>query len=367
MNRPGTATRELAFPDLGDLAYLDTATKGVLPAEATAVLRDVIAQWAGGTADHGAWEAAAEEARSLAAGLVGMAARDVALLPSHVAAAATVARAWPDARVAVPEAEFRANLLPWIAGRDRGSVRLVPSPATTEALCAAVNDGADLVAVSSVQSADGLRVDLPRLVDHAHRRGTTVYVDASQSLGVDATLSRCGADFIAAVGYKWLLGARGTAFLAVRPEYQRRFAPVLTGPESSADGALYGAEYRLWDDARRFDQPQGWQAWVATAAALRHLISYDQAELERHATGLAGRFVDAVHALGLATTPADVPSPIVAVAHPDPQAAVQRLRDAGVRVAARTGSIRCAFHLYNTDHDVDRAVAALAAGTGSTT
>ena len=367
MNRPGTTAREHAFPDLGHLVYLDTATKGVLPAEAASALRDMTAQWAGGTADHGAWEAAAEEARGLVAGMVGMTAQDVALLPSHVAAATTVAQGWSDARVVVPEAEFRANLLPWIADRDRDAVRLVPSPATTEALCVAVDEGADLVAVSSIQSADGLRVDLPALVDHAHRRGTAVYVDASQSLGVDATLARSGADFIAAVAYKWLLGARGTAFLAVRREHQRRFTPVLTGPESCADGAMYGAEYRLCDDARRFDQPQGWQAWVATAASLRHLFSYDQAALERHATGLAGLFVDAVHALGFATASADVPSPIVAVSHPDPQAAVGRLRDAGVCAAARTNSVRFAFHLYNIDHDVDRAIAAIAASTGSTT
>jgi selenocysteine lyase/cysteine desulfurase len=37
-----------------------------------------------------------------------------------------------------------------------------------------------------------------------------------------------------------------------------------------------------------------------------------------------------------------------------------------VRAAARTGSIRFAFHLFNTDDDVDRAIAALAASTGST-
>jgi len=366
MNRPGTAARERAFPDLGDLAYLDTATTGVPPAQAAAALRAAVVEWAGGRADHTAWEAAAEEARGLAARLVGMAAHDVALLPSHVAAAATVAHAWPDARVVVPEVEFRANLLPWLAGRDRTRVRLVPPPATTEALCAAVDAGAELVAVSSVQSADGLRVDLPRLVEHAHCRGVLVHVDASQSLGVDATLPRCGADFIAAVGYKWLLGARGTAFLAVRPEHQRRIAPVLTGPESAADGRIYGAEYRLRDDARRFDQPLAWQAWVATAASLRHLLSYDQVELERHATGLAERFVDGVHAHGLATAHAEVPSPIVSVVHPDPRAAVERLREAGVRAAPRDGSIRFAFHLYNTDHDVDRAVAAVTASTGST-
>ena len=364
MNRPGAAAREAAFEELGDLAYLDTATMGVVPSPAAGALRELTARWAGGSADHGAWEEAAEDARAHAARLLGAAPHDVALLPSHVAAASAVARAWPDARVAVPEAEFRANLLPWIAGRDPDRVRLVPSPATTDGLCAAVDEGAGLVAVSSVQSADGLRVDLPRLVAHAHGRGALVYVDASQSLGVDTALARSGADFIGAVAYKFVLGGRGTAFLAVRPEHQRAFAPVSPGPESSRDyagGVVYGAGYRLWDDARRFDQPLAWPAWAATAASLRHLARYDQADLERHATGLAGRFAAAARELGFATAPAESPSPIVAVSHPDPAGAVARLRDRGVRAAARTGAVRFAFHLYNTDRDAERAIDGLRA------
>ncbi|WP_329239766.1 aminotransferase class V-fold PLP-dependent enzyme [Actinoallomurus sp. NBC_01490] len=348
------------FPGLEDRAYLDTATKAVPPAEALAALRAEVDAWAAGTADHGRWEAAAERARDLVALLLGREPHDVALVSSHVAAASTIARAWPDASVVVPEAEFRSNLLPWLSGRER--VRLVPSPATTDALCAAVDGGTDLVAVSSVQSADGLRVDLPRLVAHAHSRGALVYVDASQSLGADATLARCGADFIAAVAYKWLLGARGAAFLAVRPEHQGRFTPVLTGPESSrdiADGVKYGAGYRLWDDARRFDQPRAWLSWIATAASLELLTGYRPADLDGHATALAARFRDGADELGMTPAPRDVPSAITAVACADPPAAVARLRAAGVHAAAREGALRFAFHLYNTDDDVDRALAAL--------
>ncbi len=362
MTQPGATVRDRSFAALGDLAYLDTATKGVLPSATAEKLAEATSQWAAGVADHSAWEAAAEEAREMCARHVGLSPDDVALVPSHVTAASMVARAWPDASVVVPEEEYRANLLPWIS--DRRDVRTVASPAATDVLCEAVDHETDLVAVSSIQSADGFRIDLQRLVEHAHSCGALVYVDASQSLGIDARLAGSGADFIAAVGYKWLLGGRGTAFLAVRPDQQRRFAPALLAPESSADivdGVAYGSSYRLWDNARRFDQPQAWLDWVATATSMQLLSTFETAELDSYTTGLAQHFSGAVRGLGFDTAPSDVPSPIVAVHHPEPAALVDRLRASGVRAAARAGMIRFAFHLYNTESDVERVLIALRA------
>jgi selenocysteine lyase/cysteine desulfurase len=49
-------------------------------------------------------------------------------------------------------------------------------------------------------------------------------------------------------------------------------------------------------------------------------------------------------------------SAIVAVRRPD---AMARLTAAGVVASARAGAARLAFHLYNTEDDVDRAVDAL--------
>ncbi|HEY3688563.1 MAG TPA: aminotransferase class V-fold PLP-dependent enzyme [Streptosporangiaceae bacterium] len=356
----GKAARDRHFGDLGDLAYLNSASMGVPPASAVEALRAEVAQWASGRGDFGRWEGIAERARERVAPLFGLEARDVALLPSYSVAASLIARALPEATVVVPEEEFRSNLMPWLDGRER--VRLVPAPATTDAICAAIDGDTGLVAVSSVQSATGLRVDLPRLVAHAHANGALVHVDASQSLGVDTTLATCGADFIGSVAYKWILGSRGAGFLAVRPEHRGSYAPAVLSPSAAtdfADGAFYGADYTLWADARRFDQPQAWFPWISTNAGLEVITSYDQAELEAHATGLATRFRDGAVRLGLTPAPVDVPSAIVAVGHPDADAAVARLGAAGVRASARNGGIRFAFHLYNTDDDVDRALTAL--------
>lgn len=356
--RPGERQRD--FPRLAHCAYLDTATKGVPPERAVAALGAETARWASGTADHSRWETAAEQARTRVAPLLGAHPHDVALLPSHVAAASTVAHGLPDATVLVPEAEYRSNLLPWTAGRER--VRLIPSPATTETICTALDTGADLLALSSVQSLDGLRVDLARVVRHAHRRGTLVYVDASQSLGVDTALATCGADFIGAVAYKWLLGTRGAAFLMLRPEHHTRFAPLLSSPQSArdiAEGAHHGAHYRPFGDARRFDQPPAWLAWTGTAAALHTLTRYQAHAVEEHATTLAGHFRDAAAGIGLTPGPLDLPSPVVSLRHPAPRAALTALAGHRVRAAARPGTLRFAFHLYTTEADVERALTAL--------
>ena len=50
----------------------------------------------------------------------------------------------------------------------------------------------------------------------------------------------------------------------------------------------------------------------------------------------------------------------------DPDAAVERLRTAGVACSARGGSVRLCFHLYNDEADVELAAAALrSAAVGS--
>ena len=74
----------------------------------------------------------------------------------------------------------------------------------------------DLVAVSVVQSADGRLVDLDAL-RAARASGTTVVLDATQSLGLAPGRPRVGRRRRLARGYKWLLCPRGVAWLAVRP------------------------------------------------------------------------------------------------------------------------------------------------------
>jgi hypothetical protein len=82
---------------------------------------------------------------------------------------------------------------------------------------------------------------------------------------------------------------------------------------------------------------------VGAAVALGWHAGLDRAAVHDHGVGLAERVRKT---LDLPPSP----SPIVSVPQPD---AGDRLAAAGIRCAPRAGATRIAFHLHNTDADVD--------------
>jgi selenocysteine lyase/cysteine desulfurase len=362
----GSLGRE--FAALGGLAYFDTPTQGVPTSRGAEALREATRRWEAGDADWKAWEADAEAARSAVAALLGCVASDVALVPSVVVAAATVAAQLPPGRVIVADCEYRSNLHPWLAQRRFGrEVTVLGDEGTlSERIAEEINGGAALVAISSVQSGNGARTDLRRVVSTAHENGVLVFVDATQSMGVLETKAEdTQADFVAAAGYKWLLGARGTGYFYVRPELQESYWPVLAGPMSAADvleGKYYGEPYLPFDDARRFDQSLAWLSWVAARPSLETLVRVGVRELERHALELTSRFRAACSELGFgeSLSKTELPSPVVALSVPDAVGLHKELLRHGVKTAVRPTGVRFGFHLYNDDAQVDTALEVLA-------
>ena len=128
-------------------------------------------------------------------------------------------------RVVCAQGDFTSVLFPLLAAEARGvQVELVP----LERVAEAIDADTALVAVSAVQSADGRVADLDAIAAAAAHHGARTYIDASQAAGwlpIDAARF----DHVAAVGYKYLLGPRGCAFMAVRPEAAERLTPVFPG------------------------------------------------------------------------------------------------------------------------------------------
>ncbi len=327
--------------------YLDTASVGVPPPAAVQALHDAIDVWARGEARAPDYDAWVERSRSAFARLVGVdpawvaTGSQVSVFTGIIAAALP-----PGARVVAYEGDFTSVLFPFLARGDL-DVRLV----ALDAIADAVGPDTALVAVSSVQSADGRLADLPGIAQAAEAAGAWSYVDATQSVGwlpMDATefdLVSCGA-------YKWLLSPRGSAFLTVRPQRLHDLPVLAAGWFAGEDRwtSIYGPPLRLAQDARRLDVSPAWLSWVGTAVALEALAALDPQEVHAHVTGLADRFRDG---LGLAP---DGRSAIVSVGSPD---AAQRLARAGVRAAVRDGRVRVGFHLYSTEDDVALALDAL--------
>ncbi len=331
---------EFDVPD----GYLNTASVGIPPAPVADAVAAAVHAWRTGRGRPPDFDEPTAVARRAFADLVGVPPARVAIGGAVSSLVGLLAASVPDgARVLVAAGEFTSVTWPFAAQSGRG-VTLVEAELDELGERAAE---CDVVTVSVVQSADGRRVDLDAL-RAAQTTGTRVVLDATQALGwldVDLTF----ADAVVAAGYKWLLSPRGTAWLALRRGWP--VVPHNAGWYAGADvwDSVYGLPLRLAPDARALDTSPAWYCQAGAAVALPWLAGLDRAAVQAHCVGLADAFC-----AGVGLPPAD--SAIVAVRRPD---ATARLAAAGVVASARAGAARLAFHLYNTEDDVDRAVAAL--------
>jgi len=328
--------------------WLNTASYGLPPEPAWVALQDALADWRVGRISWEGWGEAAERARAGFAGLVGVAAADVAIGATASQLLAPVAAALPPgATVVVPEVEFTSNLFPWLVQQDRGvRVRTVP----LDGLADAVDAGTDLVAFSLVQSSDGTVAPYDEIVAAARAHGALVAVDATQACGW-LPFDAGRADAVVVSAYKWLMAPRGTAFAYLAPALRDRLRPDAAGWYAGQDphASYYGPPLRLADEARRFDISPAWFCWVGMAPALDVLLDVGLPAIRDHDVALANRLLT-----GLGQPPGE--SAIVTVEVPGAQ---EKLERAGVRAAVRAGRVRASFHLYSTQEDVDLALDAL--------
>lgn len=327
--------------------YLNTASIGIPPESVGAAVEAAVRRWRGGLDSAPGYDRHVAAARQGFARLVGVPVAAVSQGASVSQLVGLVAASLPaGARVLVARGDFTSLTFPFAAQAGRG---VTVTEAAPDQLLSAVA-GHDLVAVSVVQSADGAVLDLAGLRDAARAAGARVLLDVTQAAGW-LPLALDWADWVVGAGYKWLLSPRGVAWLASRPDALAETVPHAANWYAGEDpwSTVYDLPLRLADSARRLDLSPVWLSHVGAAVALPWLAGLDRAAVRAHCVGLADRL-----RAGLDLPPGD--SAIVAVDRPD---AAARLAGAGVRTAVRAGRVRLSCHLYNTDDDVDRALAAL--------
>jgi selenocysteine lyase/cysteine desulfurase len=303
----------------------------------------VLDQWRHGRTPWQEWQQSVDVARAAFARLHGMGVESVAVGSQVSAFAGLVALSLPrGARVVACEDDFTSLLFPLLAQESRGVVvDLVPLSEV-----AAAAEGAALVAVSAVQSADGRLADLDALA----ATGAPTLIDATQACGW-LPLDASRFDYVVCATYKWLLGPRGCAFMVVRPDAAERLTPHLAGWfAAETPAASYGGPLRLAGGARRFDISPAWFSWVGQAAALDVLERVGIQAIHDHDIALANRFRAGV---GLEAGAAAI------VSIPPRAGDTDRLRAAGVMFADHGDLLRFSFHLYTSVADVDQALEAL--------
>ncbi|MGW6902063.1 aminotransferase class V-fold PLP-dependent enzyme [Streptomyces sp. NBC_01727] len=333
--------------------YLNTSSCGLLPLRTVEAVKTLADENAAGTgAGAGSFDAV-DAARTRFAGLVGVGPDRVATGSSVAVHVGLIAASLePGAEVLVPEGEFSSVVGPLSV---RGDLRMRYAP--LDGIAEAVRPTTALVALSSVQSADGRIADLDAVREAAAAHGARVLLDATQSAGW-LPLDAGAYDYTVTGGFKFLLCPRGTSFLTVTEEAQETLSPLYASWVAGEDrwNSTYGPVGRLAATARRFDEAPAFLAYHGAERSLALLAEIGIDTVRAHNTALAARFRSALAGAGHEPVPGR--SAVVAV--PGLGSRESALARAGIAVSVRAGNLRAAFHLYNTQADVDHALEVLA-------
>jgi len=328
--------------------YLNTASYGLPPRDGFDALQEALADWRAGRTSWEHWGESAERARRAFAVMVGAAPEQVAIGANVSVFMGLIAASLRDgARVVIPEVEFTSSLFPFLVQEARGVHVNVVAPTQ---LAEAIDEQTDLAVFSAVQMSTGEVADLDAIVAAAREHGTMTVVDATQACGwLPFDASRF--DAVVCTAYKWLMSPRGTAFMYIGEDRLDAVMPHAAGWYAGEDvhSSYFGPPLRLAHDARRLDVSPAWFSWVGTAPALELINRIGVDAVYSHDVALANRFRAGLglQASGSAIVSADVPG------------GAERLKRAGIVAALRGGRLRASWHVYNSEADVDAALAAL--------
>ena len=222
-------------------------------------------------------------------------------------------------------------------------------------------------------------MDLARISDIAHRHGALLLVDASQTAGtVPIHMEALGVDVLCFTGHKGLMGPQGTGGLCIRPGVE--IAPWKVG----------GSGVHSYDRHQPMEYPTRLEAGTLNShgiaglsAALDVILERSVEDIQREEHALMQRFYEGVRDIPGVTVYGDFSVPercaIVALNIRDyDSSAVSDELTVTYGIATRPGAhcaprmhkalgtteqgaVRFSFSCYNTEQEVDAAIAAVRA------
>jgi len=285
--------------------------------------------------------------------------------------------------VVTSDVEHNAVLRPLHAMHEQRGVGVSHVEASADGLIdpsavrAAMRRTTKLVAITHASNVLGTVQDVAAIARVAHDAGARLLVDGAQAAGtVPTDLSALGVDVYAFSGHKGLLGPHGTGGLYV-------------GPDVTLEPLKEGGTGSFSEDPHQPDTiPDGMESgtpnmlgFAGLAAGIAWVAAKTVPSIRAHETALAGRFLRGASEIAGITchgpTDPDARVGLVAlsVAGMDPSDVGNLLwRRAGVMVRTglhcaplvhrrlgleKAGTVRFGFGVFNTEEDVDAALAAL--------
>ena len=364
------------FPQEPGLRYLNHAAVAPWPRRASAAVSDFAEQNLRiGARDYPQWLQVEQRLRQRLTRLLNApSSADVALVKNTSEALSFVAFGldWRAGdQVVISDQEFPSNRVVWEALRPQGVevIEIDLAGADPEAaLLAACTPRTRLLAISAVQYASGLRLDLARLGAGCSQRGVLLCVDAIQQLGAqpfDVQASGCA--FAMADGHKWLLGPEGLGVFYCRRDLREQLKLHEYGWHMLEDVGNY--DRRDWQPARTARRFECGSPNMLGAMALEASLSL----LEEVGLDEAGRLIEEriahLHREIAALPGARLLSPAqparragiltFTLAGQDNLRLFEALKQEQVVCAQRGGGIRLSPHFYTPERVLEETLAVL--------
>ncbi len=360
---PITITRELVHLNHAGVSPVSTRVTGAME-------RFLHLSAHTGTLHYDQMEAQAELAREKFAQLIGAGVDEIAFVKNTSEGLARIANGLPlvkGDRIVTTNLEYPSNVYPWWHLGRRGVQTLMVNHhdgrVRIEEIEKALEPPTRLLAISSVEFGNGLANDLETLGRMCKERSVWFCVDAIQSIGVmELDVNRCGIDFLAADGHKWLLGTEGVGGMFVSKRVMADVDPVNVGWKSVVNrGDYFNYELRFPDSALKFEEGSlNLCSLWGFDAALGLILEVGVPVIQRRVITLLDRMIAGLNKKGYPIT-----SPIgpgersgILTFRPrdgaDAHGLVRGLRAAGFITVERAGAIRVSPHFYNSEEEIDR-------------
>jgi len=363
------------FPLTEEWSYLNAANVALMPMSAAKVMTDwqtdVALNGSNNFNDH-AEDTAFDGLRDQGAKLFGCRPEDIAGGSSCTELLSSLAWAVmpkEHENVVSTDIVFPSTIYPFtrVSHHTGCEIRLAPGHngyASFDEIVKNIDRNTSIVSISHVEYTGGQVYDLAALAEVAHAHGALLIVDATQSAGaipIDAPAS--GADAIVAGGYKWLCGPFGAAVMYLAPHLQNTLDPGFVGFRSHNNmWDLSPDRLEYPDTAKRFESStMAFGCIKGLEKSIKYLTDIGIARIYDHNIALADRLIEGLNDLDVEVvspmTPSERTSIVTCrVGGFDPRTIVDSLKERHIVAHKRQDFLRFSPHVYNSEHDVDRAL-----------